>query len=64
MKNYTVAATDEFEITWRESFESLSDAYELFCEWFSANESGETPLYALELLEGSEILEKYDFLAD
>lgn len=64
MKKFTVLAIDEFEATYRIGFESLSEAYECFCEWFSANESGETPLYSLELLQGSEMLEKYDFLAD
>lgn len=61
MKKFTVLAIDEFEATYRMGFESLTDAYECFSEWFKANESGETPLYGLELLEGSEILEKYEF---
>jgi hypothetical protein len=64
MKNFTVAAIDEFEMVYRMGFESLSEALECFSEWFKACESGETPLYTLELLEGSEILEKYDFLVE
>ena len=61
MKNYTVLAIDEFEATYRMTFESLNEALGCFSEWFEANESGETPLYGLELLEGSKILEKYVF---
>jgi hypothetical protein len=63
MSSFTVVATDEFEMVYRMGFESVSEAYECFSEWFSANESGETPLYGLELLEGSLSLEKWDFLA-
>jgi hypothetical protein len=61
MSLFTVIAVDEFEMVYRSEFESLSDAFELFSEWFGANESGETPLYGLELLENGEILEKYEF---
>ena len=64
MTVYTVAATDEFEMVWRKSFESLSEAFECLSEWLEAHDSGSTPLYALELLQGSEMLEKYDFLAE
>ena len=64
MTVYTVAATDEFEMVWRMSFESLSEAFECLSEWLEAHESGSTPLYALELSDESDWLEKYDFLAE
>jgi hypothetical protein len=62
MKNYCVEAVDEFEAVYREYFESVSEAFLRVSEWLSWHESGETPLYELRLLEGSEILEKYEFL--
>jgi hypothetical protein len=63
MSKFTVIATDEFEMVYRMGFESATEAQKCFSEWFSANESGETPLYGLEVLEGSLSIEKYEFLA-
>ena len=61
MKQYTVLALDEFEVPFTMGFETLSAAEACFNEWFEANESGETPLYALDLLEGSKALKSLVF---
>jgi hypothetical protein len=61
MKNYCIEAVDEFEMVYRESCEDVSEGVLRMSEWLSGHDSGETPLYSLTLLEGSEILEKYEF---
>ncbi len=55
MMNFTLVITDEFNVIFKESFESLSEASDRAEDWLGWNESGETPLASLVVLEGSRI---------
>ena len=59
MKKFNLVIIDEFGVVFKESFESLSDATGRAQDWLGWNESGETPLASLEVLEGSKIVKSW-----
>jgi hypothetical protein len=46
---YTVKIVDEFEVEFRLECDSIERVLEVVREWLLTSESGETPIYSIEI---------------